>query len=123
MPRAGVSVTPGRTYRGDEDPETGEYRRPVERRTSRATSERTARLPRDGAGRAIRPPHVRLASMADVTAELDFTPGRAPAALRGQPSRGQSPRRAQPQNLGLGPPPLAPRERRAPGDFAPRRRH
>jgi hypothetical protein len=74
MPRAGVSVTPGRTYRGEEDPEIGEDRRPAERRASRASSERTARLPRDGAGRAIRPPHVRLASMAEVTAELDFTP-------------------------------------------------
>ena len=74
MPNAGVSVSPGRTYRGEEDPETGEGRRQAERRTGHTSSERTARLPRDGAGRAIRPPHVRLASMADVTAELDFTP-------------------------------------------------
>jgi len=74
MPNAGVSVSPGRTYRGEEDPETGEGRRSAERRTGHTSSERTARLPRDGAGRAIRPPHVRLASMADVTAELDFTP-------------------------------------------------
>ena len=74
MPNAGVSVSPGRTYRGEEDPETGEGWRSAERRTDHTSSERTARLPRDGAGRAIRPPHVRLASMADVTAELDFTP-------------------------------------------------
>ncbi len=31
-------------------------------------------MSRDASGRVIRPPHVRLASMADVTAELDFTP-------------------------------------------------
>ena len=60
MPQAGVSVSPGRTHRGDEEPETADGRRVAERRSP--------------APRPVRAVPARLASMAEVTAELDFTP-------------------------------------------------
>ena len=60
MPQAGVPVSPGRTYRGDEDPDTGDGRRLSERRHD--------------SPRPVRAVPARLASLADVTAELDFTP-------------------------------------------------
>jgi hypothetical protein len=60
MPQTGVPVSPGRTYRGDEGPDTGDVRRLSERRHD--------------SPRPVRAVPARLASMADVTAELDFTP-------------------------------------------------
>jgi hypothetical protein len=60
MPQSGVSVSPGRTYRGDEGPDAGDGRRRSERRSE--------------SPRPVRAIPARLASMADVTAELDFTP-------------------------------------------------
>lgn len=60
MPHVGVSVSPRRTHRGDEEPETADGRRSVERRST--------------APRPVRAVSARLASMAEVTAELDFTP-------------------------------------------------
>ena len=69
MPQSGVSVSPGRTYRGDEGPETGDGGRRSERRPA--------------SPRPVRAIPARLASMADVTAELDFTPRPRPRRTSG----------------------------------------
>ena len=60
MPQAGVSVSPGRTHRGDEGPDTDDRDRAVDRHHA--------------SRRPVRAVPARLASMAEVTAELDFTP-------------------------------------------------
>ncbi len=69
MPQAGVSVSPGRTYRGDEDQETADGLHLAPRRQSDPRS-----------GRAVA---ARLASMADVTSELEFAPRPRPRRVSG----------------------------------------
>lgn len=78
MPQAGRSVSPGRTHRGDEDQERGDTRRPAEHRS------------RPSRPRAV---PAQLASIGDVTAELDFTPRPRPRRTSGPvSSRTSAPR-------------------------------
>jgi hypothetical protein len=69
MPQSGVPVSPGRTHRGDQEPDTGEGRRLADRRHEPP--------------RPVRAVPARLASIADVTAELDFTPRPRPRRTSG----------------------------------------
>jgi hypothetical protein len=69
MPQSGVPVSPGRTHRGDQEPDTGDGRRLADRRHEPP--------------RPVRAVPARLASIADVTAELDFTPRPRPRRTSG----------------------------------------